>query len=318
MSPPPVLVTGGAGFVGGHLLERLAASGRVVHAWHRPGSPPGPPGLARWTAVELLDAAGATAALAEAAPAEVYHLAGAANVALSWSQPRQTLEDNVLATHRLFEALRTAALRPRVLVTGSAAVYRPSDAALHEGSPLGPASPYGTSKLAQELLALRAGQDDGVEVVVTRSFNHIGPRQDPGFIAASIARQVARIEAGLDEPVIAVGNLEAKRDLMDVRDTVRAYEALMAGGRAGAVYNVCAGHAIAMRTLLDGLVGRARVPVRIFQDPARFRPNDTPLSLGDCTRLRTDTGWALRYSLDETLDALLASARDALTDPGAR
>jgi GDP-4-dehydro-6-deoxy-D-mannose reductase len=312
MSTPAVLVTGAAGFVGSHLLERLAASGRQVVAWHRPGTPAGHADTARWAAVELLDEAEVTAALAEAAPAEVYHLAGAANVGLSWSEPRQTLENNLLATHRLFEGLRACGLRPRVIVTGSAAIYKPSDAALHEASPLGPNTPYGVSKLAQELLALRVGAEDGVPVMVTRSFNHIGPRQDPGFIAASIARQVALIEAGRAEPTIAVGNLEPRRDIMDVRDTVRAYEALMTRGRGGEVYNVCSGRAIAMRELLDGLVARARVPVRIFQDPARFRPADTPLSLGDCGKLRADTGWAPQFPLDATLDALLEAWRAAV------
>jgi GDP-4-dehydro-6-deoxy-D-mannose reductase len=318
MPSPVVLVTGAAGFVGSHLLERLAASGREVVAWHRPGGPAGAAGTARWAAVELLDGGQVAAALADAAPAEVYHLAGAANVGLSWAEPRQTLENNLLATHRLFEGLRAGGLRPRVLVTGSAAIYKPSDAALHEGSPVGPNTPYGVSKLAQELLALRAGAEDGVPVMVTRSFNHIGPRQDPGFIAASIARQVALIEAGLAEPTLAVGNLEPRRDIMDVRDTVGAYEALMARGRAGEVYNVCAGRAIAMRALLDGLVARARVAVSVVQDPARFRPADTPLSLGDGGKLRADTGWAPQFTLDETLDALLEAWRTAVAGGAAR
>jgi len=303
----PVLVTGAAGFVGSHLLDRLAAAGADLVAWHRPGTPPpvvAPPGV-RWMDIELLDAARVDAAIAEVRPSEVYHCAGAAHVAQSWAHTHDTYALNVRATHHLLEAIRRRAPGARVLVTGSATIYRASDEALTEDSPLGPASPYAASKLAQELVALHAAGDDGQPVIVARSFNHIGARQDPSYVAASIARQVALIETGAQAPEIAVGNLAAKRDLMDVRDTVRAYTAMMARARTGVPYNVCAGTAVAIQALVDGLVARARVPVRIVQDPARFRPNDMPLMLGSAVRLEADTGWRPALSIDDTLDHLL-------------
>ena len=186
----------------------------------------------------MLDAGGVRRALARARPSAVYHCAGAPHAGQSWQTAAATLEVNVLATHHLFEAVRALGTPVPVLVPGSALVYRPSLSALDEEAAIGPNNPYATSKLAQEQLSLHVARDEGWPVFVTRSFPHIGPRQDPSFAAASFARQVARIEAGLDEPVIHVGNLEAERDLLDVRDVVRAYVALVARGRPGRVYNV--------------------------------------------------------------------------------
>lgn len=296
-----VVVTGAAGFAGQHLARLLISDGPVV-GWHRPNTPhPDIQGVT-WAAVEMLERHEVVRALADAAPDCVYHLAGVAHVADSWANAATTLEVNVVSTLNLLEAVRRLD-RPttRVLVTGSATIYRPSTSALTEDSPVAPNTPYGTSKLAQELVALRAWQDDGIPVVVTRSFNHIGPMQSPAFAAAAFARQLARIEAGLAPPVLRVGNLEAQRDISDVRDTVRAYRALGLHGRPGRSYNVCSGRAISMQALLDGLRAKIRVPVAVETDPARMRPADTPIVLGDPSRLAADTGWQTVHSLDETL-----------------
>lgn len=297
----PVVVTGAAGFAGQHLVRLLAADGPVV-GWHRPDTPhPDIDGVS-WTAVELLDREAVARAMGDATPACVFHLAGVAHVGDSWANAASTLEVNVVGTLNLFAALRRqGATTTRVLVTGSATIYQPSTAALTEDSPVAPNTPYGTSKLAQELVALRAWRDDGIPVVVTRSFNHIGPWQSAAFAAPAFARQLARIEAGLAPPVLRVGNLEAQRDISDVRDTVRAYRALGLHGRPGRCYNVCSGRAISMQQLLDGLRAQIRVPVAVEADAARMRPADTPIVLGDPSRLSADTGWRPVHSLDETL-----------------
>lgn len=310
----PLLVTGAAGFVGSHLLDLLEGAAPLV-AWRRPEPGPPPPARegVRWVDVELLDREAVARAIAADPPAGIYHLAGAAHVAKSWADTHDTYALNVQATHHVLEAVRRHAPDARVVVSGSATIYRPSDDVLTEASPLGPASPYATSKLAQELLARHAADDDGLHVLVARSFNHIGARQDPSFVASSIARQIALIESGALPPEIAVGNLDARRDLMDVRDTVRAYTAMMERGRPGVPYNVCSGRAIAIRELLDGLVARSRVAVRVVQDPARMRPNDMPLMVGSYARLEADTGWRPARTLDETLDDLLAWWRAAGT-----
>lgn len=300
----PVVVTGAAGFVGQHLLGLLVTEGPVV-GWHRPGTSHPDIGGVSWEAVELLDRPEVAAAVARSAPSAIYHLAGVPHVGDSWAHAEETLAGNVAGTLHLFDGLRAAALAPRVLVSGSATIYRPSTDALTEDSPIAPNTPYGTSKLAQEMVALGAWRDHGIPVVVTRSFNHIGPLQSPAFAAAAFARQLARIEAGLMPPTLMVGNLEARRDLSDVRDTVRAYRALMTLGRAGVCYNVCSGTAVSMQAVLDGLRAHIRVPVTVAQDPARMRPADTPVVLGDRSRLAADTGWEPSYPLATTLADLV-------------
>jgi GDP-4-dehydro-6-deoxy-D-mannose reductase len=299
-----VLVTGAAGFAGSHLIDLLVRSGASVVGWHRPGgSPPRKQAGARWDAVDLLDPAQVQAAIERARPAAVYHCAGAAHVGHAWQSTTPTFATNVLGTHHLLQALERSGGGARVLVPSSALVYATSSDAITEQQALLPTSPYGLSKLAQEMLALEACP--ALTVFIPRPFNHTGPRQDPQFAAPGFARQIAEIEQGRSAPEIAVGNLDARRDLTDVRDTVRAYRMILERGRPGRPYNICTGHAITIRELLDRLIARARVPVEVKVDPARYRPNDTPLVLGDPSRLRDELGWSPEISLEQTLDDLL-------------
>jgi GDP-4-dehydro-6-deoxy-D-mannose reductase len=184
-------------------------------------------------------------------------------------------------------------------------LYHIDDGSLDEDAPLVPSSPYGMSKLAQDQLALRAATHDGLDVVVARPFNHIGPRQTAHFAVGNFAHQLALIEAGRLPPVLGVGNLDALRDLMDVRDTARAYRALMRAGTPGRAYNVCAGRAIRMRDLLDGLLQHATVQVDVRVDPDKFRPVDQPIVLGSFERLSRETGWHPEIPMDRTLGDLL-------------
>lgn len=311
--PGRTLVTGAAGFVGGHLIQWLGAEeGADVVAWYRSGgtAPPadgfGETSASRvtWQAINLLDAPGVHRALADLRPVAVYHCAGAAHVGLSWGNTTRTLEINVRGTHNLLEGLRRANVAARVVIPSSAMVYAPADRALSEDDALVPKSPYALSKLAQEMEGVRA-IGNGLDVTIARAFNHMGPRQDPHFSASGFARRIADIEAGRWEPEIAVGNLDAQRDLTDVRDTIRAYRLILERGAPGRPYNVCSGRAITIRELLDRLLARARVPVRVRVDPARLRPNDVPLLLGNPARIETELGWHPEIPLDRTLDDLL-------------
>ncbi len=307
------LVTGAAGFAGSHLLDLLvgdAASGTsgAIVAWQRPntngsGGRHASAGV-QWETIELLDREAVRAAIARIKPTAVYHCAGAAHVGRAWEQAESTFATNVRGTHHLLDALARTGVESRVLIPSSALVYASADRALREDDPLLPSSPYGLSKLAQEMLAPHAGR--GVTVMVARAFNHFGPRQDPFFAASGFARRIADIERGRWEPEISVGNLDARRDLTDVRDTVRAYRLILERAAPGEIFNVCSGVAIEIRELLDRLIARARVAVRIRIDPARYRPNDTPLLLGDPGHIRGTLQWAPRIDLDQTVDDLLA------------
>jgi GDP-4-dehydro-6-deoxy-D-mannose reductase len=287
-----VLVTGAGGFAGSHLVEHLLGCSQPVVGWTR-------------QVVDLLQRDRVRAAIGELRPTQVYHCAGVPHVGESFRDTAQPLAGNVLATEHLFDALRRSGVRCRVLVPGSATVYAASSEAITESGAIAPSSPYAISKLAQEQLALRAMQEDGIEVVVTRSFNHTGPRQTPDFVVPSMARQIARIERGQLEPVIKVGNITAQRDFTDVRDVVRAYVALMQLGTNGAVYNVASGVGRSIRSVLDTLISRSKVPVRIEVEPARMRPNDVPVIVGDFSRLKAATGWQPEVTFDKMLDDLL-------------
>lgn len=310
--PDRILVTGAAGFVGGHLIDLLAGDGADIVAWHRAGGTAPAPnqtsGQVSWQGIDLLDAAAVDRAIADMKPAAVYHCAGAAHVGLSFGDAARTLAINVRGTHHLLDSLRRARPGARVVIPGSAMVYAPADRALTEDDPLVPRSPYAISKLAQEMEGVRA-IGDGLNVTIARAFNHMGPRQDPFFAASGFARRIADIEAGRWEPEIAVGNLDARRDFTDVRDTIRAYKAILERGTPGRPYNVCSGRAITIGEVLDRLLARARVPIRVRVDEARLRPNDVPLLLGDPTRIRTELGWQSEIPLDRTLDDLLEDWR---------
>jgi GDP-4-dehydro-6-deoxy-D-mannose reductase len=302
------LITGAAGFAGGHLLERLVARGSRVHAWAHRHAPDAQADTAvTWTAVDLLDRPAVRAALDAARPSVIYHCAGFADVQDASRQPARALRVNVLGTHNILESARELGLAPRILVTGSAQVYRPSLEPLTESHEIGPANPYGVSKLAQEMTAAASS----LPALLLRPFNHAGPRQSPSYATSAFAQQIAEIEAGRHEPVLQVGNLDARRDITDVRDTVRAYHALAEVGRPGRPYNVCSGRAYSMRELLDILLSHARVRVRVEVDPARLRPSDNPVILGSHARLTADTGWTATIPIEQTLAELLEYWRGA-------
>lgn len=301
----PIIVTGAAGFAGSYVVEALAGRGRVVGWMHRASPPADVASLAEWEQVDLLNVGQVRAAVARVKPSGLIHCAGAPNVAHSWRDTVTPLSINILATHHLLDALRRTDTRCRVVVPSSATVYKPSMQVLREDSAVGPANPYAVSKLAQEELSLRSAREDGLEVIVTRSFNHTGPRQTAAFAAPNMARQIAMIEKGLAEPVIKVGNLDAQRDFTDVRDVARAYVMLLDNGTPSTVYNVCSGVARVMRSVLDALAARSHVDVLIESDPALMRPSDTPLMLGDATKLRRETSWRPEIPFDQTLDDLL-------------
>jgi GDP-4-dehydro-6-deoxy-D-mannose reductase len=298
-----VVVTGATGFVGRHLLDALREAGHEAIAV---GGPHDAPPV---TVLDIVDAQAVQRVVADAAPQAIVHLAGQAFVPQSVADPLGTLAINATGTANVLEAAR--AVRARVLVVSSAEVYglqRPERMPLDETAVVRPANAYAASKLAAETYALAWHRSYGLDAVVARPFNHIGPGQDARFVVPSFAKQLAGIAAGAP-PLMHVGNLDAQRDFLDVRDVVAAYVLLLANGRAGDVYNISSGRPVAIREVLRQLITIARVPVEIRDDPERMRASDLPILSGDATKLRAETGWEPRYSLAASLRDIYAAAR---------
>jgi GDP-4-dehydro-6-deoxy-D-mannose reductase len=314
MALGPTLVTGGAGFAGSHLIDRLRGRGRLV-AWYRPGGRiPEPSDDIDWRPVDLLDAGAVARGITIVAPSRIYHLAGAPQVDSSWHTVVPHLQANVLGTHHLLDAVRRAGRRCRTLVVTSAQIYRvQTERPMPEDTPIGPTSPYGISKLAQDDLARRAVLDDRLDVVVARPFNHAGPRQNPAFAIASFAKQIVAAENGTGPAEVRVGNLDVCRDLLDVRDVVGAYERVMEAAPSGRVFNVASGQAVRVGDLLDHLISLARCHVHVVPDESRMRPVDARVFVGDAMRLRTELGWEplipINQTLEDTLEWWRATAR---------
>lgn len=252
-------------------------------------------------------------------PDFLLHLAAWSDVGGSWSQPWVAYELNIHCQLNLLEAVRRFAPACRVLAVGSNEAYgrvRPEDLPVDEETPFRPNSPYGVSKIAQDMMAYQYWANYDLPIVRVRSFNHIGPGQADDFVASAFARQIAESEAGLREPVLRVGNLDAVRDFTDVRDVVAAYWLALQKGASGAVYNVGSGRGHRIRELLDILLALSRVDIAVEQDPARLRPSDIPAMIADNRRLVERTGWQPRFDLSSTMADVLESWREAVRASG--
>ena len=310
------LVTGVAGFAGSYLAELLLSQGVEVCGIVQPGvSSKNLDGIGgasggglRLAEADILQAEDLLRILRESRPDRVFHLAASASVRRSLDDPRMAFQVNVLGTQTLLEAVRRAAIAPRVLVVGSAEAYGESarlPRPLQEDDPLLPVSPYGTSKAAVEAVASRYGMGYGLHVIRVRPFPHCGPRQAPQFALPDWARQLAEIEAGERPPRLLVGNLSVRRDLSDVRDVVRAYVLALESGQAGCVYNVCSGRVYGLREVLEVLIRSAHRDVEVVGDSRRLRPHDLEVLAGSAGALRACTGWEAAIPLEKTLDDLL-------------
>lgn len=306
-----VLITGVSGFAGSHLAAHLLAQGEV-DLWGTARSGLGASahlaGRITTEPVDLIEAGAVRALLERAQPERIYHLAAQAFVPRSWEAPWETLENNIRGQLNVLQGVVDLGLESRVLCVASMEVYgppRPEELPLDERTPFRPDSPYGVSKVAQDVLGGQYFQSYGVHAVRARPFNHIGPRQNDRFVAASFARQIAEIEAGLRPPVIEVGNLEAQRDFTDVRDVVRAYVLLLEQGVAGEAYNIGRGDPVRIRYLLNKLLSFSHTEIEVRQDPARLRPSDVPLSCADISKIQAATGWRPEIPLHQSLRDIL-------------
>jgi GDP-4-dehydro-6-deoxy-D-mannose reductase len=304
-----VLITGITGFAGSHLADYLLAR-RDCEVY----------GLQRWRSdlanvrhligtirlyeCDMRDAFSVHSVIAAIRPDRIFHLAAQSFVPTSFNAPTESLTTNVLCELNLFEAVRKVGINPFIQIAGSSEEYgfvRPDEVPITEQNPFRPLSPYGVSKVGQDLLAYQYYRSYRLNVVRTRGFNHTGPRRGPVFICSDFAKQLVDIEKKKKKPVLRTGNLEAKRDFTDVRDMVKGYWLALEKGTPGEVYNICSGKAYEMREVLDLLLGFTDMKVEIQQDPQRMRPSDVPRLLGDSSKFRAVTGWKPEIPFETTL-----------------
>jgi GDP-4-dehydro-6-deoxy-D-mannose reductase len=315
-----ILITGVAGFVGPQLASLLACEPEIELFGMRWSGSDEPATVELPSELQTLDGditddSSIRAVLDAARPEVVFHLAGISSGAIAWRNPTRTFEVNALGTLRLLEGIRRHDPATTCVVASSGEVYGSAEderRPLTEDSPLRPLSPYAASKAAQDLVSAQFAVAHSMPVIRLRLFNHTGPRQPTEYVASSFARQIARIERGLQPPVIEVGNLEARRDFVDVREVVRAYWLAARHGAPGAAYNVCSGRVVSIRDLLDRLLALARCPVSVRPDPDRMRPADIPLLVGDPARFHGATGWRSTIPIEDTLRDLLTWWRSQL------
>ncbi|MEN9309621.1 MAG: hypothetical protein RL173_3553 [Fibrobacterota bacterium] len=300
----PVLVTGANGFVGTWLLKTLVAAGIPTWAAVRRMGSTSIDGVSE-VVFDLEDPSSMYAALDKSRPAGIVHLAGMASPHISNQRPEAVYNVNFLGTQRLLEACKVLGIKPRVLLVGSATVYgkvQPEDLPLRESRQPRPADSYSLSKAAAEMLAPLYSEH--FPVVVARPFNHTGPGQATDFVLPSFAAQIARIELGLQPPVLKVGDMSSERDFLDVRDVIEAYTALLVRGEPGSIYNVCSGRCSTVADWLALIAKQSRVPVEIVTDPLRVFPQPNPRLVGDNSRLRA-LGWTPRIAPEEMIRELV-------------
>ncbi len=320
-----ILITGITGFAGSHLADFLLEEQPQAEIH----------GLYRWRSrrenikqltgkialqeCDIRDATATREVIEALRPDYIFHLAAQSFVPTSWKAPQESLSTNLLGQLNLFEAVRKADLDCRIQVAGSSEEYGmvyEGEIPITEDQPLRPLSPYAVSKVAQDALAYQYFMSFGMKTIRTRGFNHTGPRRPSVFVCSDFARQVVEIEMGLRDNLIRVGNLDARRDFTDVRDTVRAYWMAISKGEPGEVYNVATGSSWAMSEVLDKLIKLADVDVKVEVDPSRLRPSDVPRLEGDASKLRAATGWKPQIPFEQTLADLVEYWRVQLPECG--
>lgn len=306
------LITGITGFAGSHLAELLLKENFEVYGTTRPRSRTDNidsiKNQLNLCDADMMDSHNLYSVIVKIKPDYIFHLAAQSFVQTSWASPATTMEMNILGSVHLFEAIRRAEIDPVIQIACSSEEYGlvyPNETPIKETNPLRPQSPYAVSKVAMDYLGYQYHQSYKMKIIRTRGFNHTGPRRGEVFVTSSFAKQIAEIEKGKKEPVLDVGNLEAQRDWTDVRDMVRAYLLAVQKGEPGEVYNLCSQKAVKVKDMLDLLLKFSRVKVKIKEDPARLRPSDVPILLGDAGKFMSKTGWKPEITFEKTMEDLL-------------
>ena len=311
-----ILVTGGSGFAGQYLLDYLQQvepEAKLIATTIDVA--PTNPQLATvdWVVVNLLDTQAVFDLLKNHQPDIIYHLAALSAPSKALTAAWQTLENNVKMQFNLIHACIELNISPQILLITSGDIYDTRSNTgdpIAEETPLCANNPYALSKITQDMMGLQYYLSHQLPIIRIRPFNHTGAGQALGFVAPDFAMQIARIEAGLQEPIIRVGNLEAYRDFSDVRDVVKAYYFISKYGEAGEAYNVASGKATSIAMLLQQLIDATDIDIDVQVDTAKLRPVDTPIIVGSAQKLTTLTGWQPTIDIQTTLHDLLHDCRE--------
>lgn len=302
------LVIGGGGFVGTYLVNHLHDDLGYEVAVTKTSKENLQINNAETYDLDVLDKEQIKYVLDKVRPDYVFHLAAQSSVALAWKNPTLTIDVNIKGSVNVLDVIRQLDYKPAILLIGSGEEYghiRSSETPITEYNNTRPGNIYAATKVCQNMIGGIYAQAYDMNVMMVRAFNHIGPNQAPMFVVADFCRQVARIEKGLGEPVIYVGNLSAKRDFTDVRDVVRAYALLARLGKRGETYNVGSGHAVSIQEILDKILKLSDMEIRVSVDPEKLRPVDVPIIEADINKIYNCTGWQPVISLEQTLEETL-------------
>lgn len=305
-----LLITGSQGFVGRAVTARILShhADRIEPVEFIDPDTASRPDITHAQAVER--------AIGAAEADAVLHLAAIAAPREAQKDPTHAWSVNVMGTLHIANAMRRLTPKARLIWSGSSEAYgnafNRSTSPVSERAALEPMSPYGATKAAADIM-LRQMAEDGFEAIAFRPFNHTGPGQTPDYVVPAFAEQIARIEAGLQEPILNVGNLEARRDFLDVQDVAEAYLLAATGPLpARRCYNVSTGQPVMIEALLQGLLAKSSRSITVQVDPARYFPNKVETASGDPSSLTSDLGWSPSIDLQETLQSVLDAQRARL------
>lgn len=301
-----VLIFGAGGFVGAYLSREFLEHGYIVVGSDRASEAAMPEGVSYYPA-DLLKAADAEAVVRAVQPDIIVNLAAISSVGASWSMPQDTMEVNVIGALNLLEAARKSERKPKLLFVGSSEEYVITEQAIDEHTEINAGNPYGISKVTQENFAALYRERFGLPVYCVRPFNHTGVGQRDSFVLPSFCKQAAEIERSGQPGTIRVGNLRVRRDFSHVKDIVRAYRMILESGDCRRIYNVGSGTAYRLDELLSFICGLSHQPIRIEEDPARFRPSDQPRVCCDHRRITRELGWMPEYTVYDALKEMYAA-----------
>lgn len=301
------LVIGAAGFVGNYLIQEMIANDMEAYATKLPHEKFECENASVYD-LDIMDKEAVAALLFDVRPDYIFHLAAQSSVGLAWKNPGLTVDVNIKGSLNVMDAIRELYYKPRVLLIGSGEEYghiQPGETPIVESNLLRPGNIYAATKACQNMIGSIYSKAYDMELMMVRAFNHIGPAQAPMFVVSDFCKQVAEIEKGLREPLMKVGNLAAMRDFTDVRDVVKAYVKLITMGKNGETYNVGSGNARTIQDILDLIISKSNVEIKVEIDPNKLRPVDVPIIEADITKINTLTGWKPQIPLEQTIQETL-------------